>query len=97
MEKSTKLSLPKDGWEGLKENFSSDAIAGFVVILLAMPLSLWIAKASDFPQIVGSLTAIIGGIVVSIFAGFKMTIQVPAAGLIIGVAGVVTASVGGGI
>jgi MFS superfamily sulfate permease-like transporter len=95
MEKLTKLSLPKDGWEGLKENFSSDAIAGFVVFLLAMPLSLGIAKASDFPPIMGLLTAIIGGVVVSIFAGSKMTIKGPAAGLIVVVAGAV-ADFGGG-
>ena len=31
------LSTPKDGWEGLKENFAKDATAGFVVFLLALP------------------------------------------------------------
>jgi MFS superfamily sulfate permease-like transporter len=97
MEKSTKLSLPKDGWEGLKENFSSDAVSGFVVFLLAMPLSLGIAKASEFPPIMGLLTAIIGGIVVSIIAGSKMTIKGPAAGLIVVVAGAVTDFGGGEI
>ena len=37
--------VPKDGLAGLKENFSSDAISGFIVFLLALPLSLGIAKA----------------------------------------------------
>ena len=59
------LELPKDGLTGLKENFASDAASGFIVFLLALPLSLGIAKASDFPPIMGLLTAIIGGIVVS--------------------------------
>ncbi|TDQ18593.1 MFS superfamily sulfate permease-like transporter [Algoriphagus boseongensis] len=95
MKNSSKLQLPKDGWAGLKENFSSDAISGFVVFLLAMPLSLGIAKASDFPPIMGLVTAIIGGIVVSFFAGSKLTIKGPAAGLIVVVAGSV-ADFGGG-
>jgi MFS superfamily sulfate permease-like transporter len=97
MEKLTKLSLPKDGWAGLKENFTSDAISGFVVFLLAMPLSLGIAKASEFPPIMGLLTAIIGGVVVSMIAGSKLTIKGPAAGLIVVVAGAVNEFGGGEI
>jgi len=58
-------SVPQDGLAGLKENFSSDAISGFIVFLLALPLSLGIAKASDFPPIMGLITAIVGGMVVS--------------------------------
>lgn len=90
-----KTSLPKDGLEGLKENFSTDATSGFVVFLLALPLSLGIAKASDFPPVMGLITAIIGGIVVSFLAGSKLTIKGPAAGLIVIVAGAV-ADFGGG-
>ena len=82
--------LPKDGFEGLKENFSADAISGFLVFLLALPLSLGIAKASEFPAIYGLITAMIGGIVVSFIAGSKLTIKGPAAGLIVIVAGSVT-------
>jgi len=97
MENKSKLTLPKDGWEGLKENFGADASAGFVVFLLAMPLSLGIAKASEFPPIMGLLTAIIGGIIVSFFMGSKLTIKGPAAGLIVVVAGAVTEFGGGEI
>jgi MFS superfamily sulfate permease-like transporter len=97
MEKSTKLTLPKDGWAGLKENFTTDALSGFVVFLLAMPLSLGIAKASEFPPIMGLLTAIIGGVVVSMIAGSKLTIKGPAAGLIVVVAGAVNEFGGGEI
>lgn len=89
MNNTEKLSLPKDGLAGLKENFSSDAISGFIVFLLALPLSLGIAKASDFPPIMGLVTAIIGGIVVSFFMGSRLTIKGPAAGLIVIVAGAV--------
>lgn len=91
----TKNILPKDGLEGLKENFSSDAISGFIVFLLALPLSLGIAKASEFPPIMGLITAIVGGMVVSMISGSKLTIKGPAAGLIVIVAGSVT-DFGGG-
>lgn len=90
-----KKIIPADGFAGLKQNFSSDVISGFIVFLLAMPLSLGIAKASDFPPIMGLVTAIIGGLVVSFFAGSVLTIKGPAAGLIVIVAGAV-ADYGGG-
>ena len=91
----TKVILPKDGWEGLKENWNSDMLSGFLVFLLAMPLSLGIAKASEFPPVMGVLTAMVGGIMVSFFAGSKLTIKGPAAGLIVIVAGAVEEFGGG--
>jgi MFS superfamily sulfate permease-like transporter len=87
---------PKDWLEGLKENWSSDLNSGFTVALLALPLSLGIASASDFPNpLYGVLTAIIGGLVVSLFMGARLTVKGPAAGLIVIVAGAV-AEFGGG-
>lgn len=83
------INIPKDGIAGLKESFSADALSGFLVFLLAMPLSLGIAKASDFPAIYGLITAMIGGIVVSFLSGSALTIKGPAAGLIVIVAGAV--------
>lgn len=83
-------SIPKDGINGLKENYKTDALSGFLVFLLALPLSLGIAKASEFPAIMGLITAMIGGIVVSFFAGSPLTIKGPAAGLIVIVAGAVS-------
>jgi MFS superfamily sulfate permease-like transporter len=88
-------NIPADGLAGLKQNFSNDAISGFVVFLLALPLSLGIAKASDFPPMMGLITAIIGGLLVSLIAGSKLTIKGPAAGLIVIVAGAVTEFGGG--
>jgi MFS superfamily sulfate permease-like transporter len=85
------MVLPKDGLAGLRENFVSDATSGFIVFLLAMPLSLGIARASDFQLLMGVFTAMIGGIIVSFFAGSRLTIKGPAAGLIVIVSGCVTA------
>jgi MFS superfamily sulfate permease-like transporter len=86
-----KQSIPADGLAGLKENLTKDAVSGFLVFLLALPLSLGIAKASDFPAIFGIVTAIIGGVVVSFFAGSRLTIKGPAAGLIVICSGAVAA------
>lgn len=90
-----KNNIPKDGLQGLKDHFAVDATSGFIVFLLAMPLSLGIAKASDFPPLMGLLTAIIGGLFVSFFAGSRLTIKGPAAGLIVILVGGV-AEFGGG-
>lgn len=89
MNSKIKKFIPADGLAGLKENFSSDAISGFIVFLLALPLSLGIAKASEFPPIMGLITAIIGGLLVSFISGSRLTIKGPAAGLIVIVASAV--------
>lgn len=81
--------------EGIKENFRQDATSGFVVFLLALPLSLGIAAASGFPPIMGVVTAIIGGLVATFFTGSQLAIKGPAAGLIVIVADCVGAFGGG--
>lgn len=88
---SIKKIIPKDGLEGLKENFTTDALSGFLVFLLAMPLSLGIAKASLYPTIFGLVTAIIGGVIVSFFMGSRLSIKGPAAGMIVIASGSVSA------
>lgn len=89
------LEIPKDGLDGLKQNWKADILAGFLVFLLALPLSLGVAKASEFPPAMGVLTAMIGGLFVSLFAGSRLTIKGPAAGLITICAGAVM-EMGGG-
>jgi MFS superfamily sulfate permease-like transporter len=92
-----KSNIPSDGTKGLIENLTSDITSGFIVFLLALPLSLGIAKASEFPPLMGLVTAIIGGVVVSFFSGSKLTIKGPAAGLIVIVVSAVNEFGGGEI
>jgi len=76
-------TLPKSGLAGLKENWRYDLQAGFLVFLIALPLCLGISVASGFPPSAGIITAIIGGLVVSLINGSYLTINGPAAGLIV--------------
>jgi MFS superfamily sulfate permease-like transporter len=73
---------PLDGLAGLRQNFISDLTAGFIVFLIALPLSIGIALASGMPALSGLIAAAVGGMVVSLLSGSYLTINGPAAGLI---------------
>ncbi|ADJ28407.1 SulP family inorganic anion transporter [Nitrosococcus watsonii] len=77
------LGAPKKGFAGLKENFAADLRAGLSISLIALPLSLGIALASGFPAFAGLIAAIVGGMLVSRISGSYVTINGPAAGLIV--------------
>jgi len=80
---------PLAGLAGLAENWRQDLIAGFLVFLIALPLCLGIAMASGFPPMSGIISAVIGGLVVSRINGSYVTINGPAAGLIVVILGAV--------
>ncbi len=70
--------------------WKNDISSGFFVFLLALPLSIGIAKASGFPAAAGILTAMIGGLAVSFFPkSSPLSIKGPAAGLITVCAGAI--------
>lgn len=71
----------------------------FLVFLIALPLSLGIAKGSfgDDRAVMGLFTAIIGGVVVAFFSGTQLAIKGPAAGLMTLVAGAVALPEDGGL
>jgi MFS superfamily sulfate permease-like transporter len=67
---------------GFAENWRADAVSGFLVFLIALPLCFGIAMASGFPPMAGVIGAVVGGLLVSRINGAPLTITGPAAGLI---------------
>jgi carbonic anhydrase len=67
-----------------------DLPASLVVFLVALPLSLGIAIASDAPVLSGLIAAIVGGIVAGCLGGSPLQVSGPAAGLTVVVADLVS-------
>ena len=63
-----------------------DLPASLVVFLVALPLSLGIAIASDAPVMAGLVAAIVGGVVAGAIGGSPLQVSGPAAGLTVVVA-----------
>jgi MFS superfamily sulfate permease-like transporter len=75
---STKKPAIIDFFKALPKNIFS----GFVVSLIALPLGLGLAMASEAPPISGIIAAVVGGLVVSILGGSHVTISGPGNGLV---------------
>ena len=73
---------PKTGFQGLIENWQSDLIAAVSVSLIALPLSLGIALAAGAPAMSGILSAVVGGIVTTLYRGGHISVNGPAKGVI---------------
>lgn len=75
-------ALPKKGIQGLVENWKSDLIAAVSVALIALPLSLGIALAAGAPAMSGIFSAIVGGVVTTLYRGGHISVNGPAKGVI---------------
>lgn len=75
-------TLPKTGIAGIKENWRSDLIAAVSVALIALPLSLGIALAAGAPAMSGIFSAIVGGLVTTLYRGGHISVNGPAKGVI---------------
>lgn len=73
---------PKIGFQGLIENWQSDLIAAVSVSLIALPLSLGIALAAGAPAMSGILSAVVGGVVTTLYRGGHISVNGPAKGVI---------------
>ncbi len=63
-------------------NAKSDLTSGLIVFLIALPLCLGIAQASNAPLFAGIVSGVIGGIVIGFLSKSHVSVSGPAAGLV---------------
>ena len=66
-----------------KKTFMSDLMAGIIVGIVALPLAIAFGIASGVTPEKGIITAIVAGLVISIFGGSKVQIGGPTGAFII--------------
>ncbi|EUA04945.1 sulfate transporter family protein [Mycobacterium kansasii 824] len=73
----------------LRSIIRHDLPSSLVVFLIALPLSVGIAIASDAPVLSGLISAVVGGIVLGFIGGSPLSVSGPANGLMVVTAGLV--------
>ena len=76
------MSSKKNNIQGFFSALPKNVFSGFVVSLIALPLGLGLAMASEAPPISGIIAAVVGGLMVSILGGSHVTISGPGNGLV---------------
>ncbi len=76
------MSPKKSKIKSFLSTLPKNIFSGFVVSLIALPLGLGLAMASEAPPIAGIIAAVVGGILVSVFGGSHVTIAGPGNGLV---------------
>ncbi len=72
------------------KSFPKNLFSGFVVSLIALPLALGLALASEAPPISGVIASVAGGVIVALLGGSHVTITGPGNGLVIVLLGAIT-------
>lgn len=73
-----------------KEMFLKDIIAGIIVAIIALPLSIALAIASGVSPEKGLITAIVGGFFVALLGGSRVQIGGPTGAFVVIVLGIIT-------
>lgn len=76
------MSPKKNSIQTFVKSLPRNIFSGFVVSLIALPLGLGLAMASEAPPIAGIITAVVGGLLVSFLGGSYVTITGPGNGLV---------------
>ena len=89
------MSEPASHTNTFLKTLPKNIFSGFVVSLIALPLGLGLALASEAPPISGVIASVVGGVIVALFGGSNVTITGPGNGLVIVLLGAIT-TLGGG-
>lgn len=75
------MTQPNSTGTTTRKTWQEDLLASLVVFLVALPLCMGIAIASNAPVAAGLITGIVGGLIVGSLAGSPLQVSGPAAGL----------------
>lgn len=76
------MSPKKNNIRNFFKELPKNIFSGFVVSLIALPLGLGLAMASEIPPIAGIITAVVGGVLVAFLGGSHVTITGPGNGMV---------------